>query len=134
MRAIVKKRWDANPDVPWLEPDELKADAFRDLPTSDGLLSIWEIPEASDAERVAIALAATRDSPGDFDYVMFEGSLLQPPAFALKQNSGETPDEGINDWHHDVELLTTRKLADLAQIISKGYKNEYLKRRCKKSS
>ena len=59
-RAIVKKRWDTNPDVPWLEPNELKADVLKDLPTSDGVLSIWEIDEGINPERISIAFGCNQ--------------------------------------------------------------------------
>ena len=64
---------------------------FKDLPTSDGVLSIWEIDEGFNPERISIALAATRRSLDVFDYVVFDGSKLSPPSFSIERKTGETP-------------------------------------------
>ena len=133
LRTIVKKRWDTNPDVPWLEPNELKADVLRDLPTSDGVLSIWEINEEISPERISIALAATRKSLDVFDYVVFDGSELSPPSFNIERTTGETPDEAINGLHFDLQYLTTLKLTSLADIVSKGDKCRILRKQVRKS-
>ena len=122
LRAIVKKRWDTNPDVPWLAPNELKADVLKDLPTSDGVLSIWAIDEGISPKRISIALAATRKSLDVFDYVVFDGSELSPPSFGIERKAGETPDETINGLHHDLQFLTTNRLTSLADIVSRGDK------------
>ena len=133
MRAIIKKRWDTNPDVPWLEPNELKADVLKDLPTSDGALSIWKISEEIGPDRVSIALAATRKSLDVFDYIVFDGSELNPPSFNLEQKTGETPDEDINGLHYDLRSLTTYRLTCLADIVSKGDKFRILKKQVRES-
>ena len=122
LRAIVKKRWDTSPDVPWLKPHELKADVLKDLPASNGALSVWEIDGAINPERISIALAATRKSLAVFDYVIFDGSQLTPLGFNMERKAGETPDEAINELHWDLQFLTTYKLTSLADIVSRGDK------------
>lgn len=131
LRSIAKKRWDINPDVPWLKPNELKADVFKDLPVSDGALSIWKIDERVDAERVSIALAAKRDYLSAVDYVVFDGSVLDTSQFTLQNIAGDTPDGAINDLHFDLQFLTSEKLAELAHIIAKGYKARILQKQVK---
>lgn len=133
LRAIVKRRWDTSPDVPWLEPNELKADVLKDLPASDGMLSIWQIAEGFSPERISIALAATRESLGVFDYVVFDGSELSPPLFSMEHKDGETPDEAINGLHYDLQYLTTNKVTSLADIVSRGDKHRILKKRVRES-
>ena len=133
LRSIAKRRWDTNPDIPWLKPNELKADVFRDLPTSDGALSIWEISGDIAAERIGIALAANRESLDPFDYVVFDGSALRPPDFAIENRAGKTPDEDINGLHYDLQFLTTYKLTALADILSKGYKCRIPQKQVKES-
>ena len=133
LRSITKRRWDTNPDVPWLKPNELKADVLRDLPTSDGVLSIWEIDKGISPERISIALAATRDKIDTIDYVVFDGSKLSSPSFRIERKTGKTPDEAINGLHHDLQFLTTDKLASLAAIVSKGDKSRILEKQIKDS-
>ena len=118
LRTIVKRRWDTAPDVPWLRPNELKADAFRDLATSDGRLSIWELSEEVEANRVV----ATRETLGVVDYVVFDGNELQFAGFSVEKSDGVTPDERINGFHYDIALLTTHRLVALADLLAKGEK------------
>ena len=56
---------------------------------------------------------------------------MQHPDFPMKNNTGGTPDDGINGLHYDLEMLTTHKLAELADIMAKGNKNRILQKRVK---
>lgn len=47
-------------DVPWLEDGELQADVFKDIPTTNGELSIYKVSSDAEVERVLIAIAAGR--------------------------------------------------------------------------
>jgi hypothetical protein len=119
LRSITRSRWDTYPDIPWLELGQLKADVFRDLSTTDGLLSIWEVPEGLTAERIAVAMAATRDNLGPMDIVVFDDLPLQLDVVPDRA-PGDTPDAEVNSFHYDMRHLTVQKLLALAMHMSGG--------------
>ena len=118
LRLIDEKHWYAYPDVHWLNPGELSADVLKDLSTTHGDLSLYDISQGVTAERVAIAMAATRPSVRYLDYVLFDDSVLTTIGLPFKQTPGGTPDSQVNDVHYDAQRITTVKLSDLAHKLS----------------
>ena len=127
LRSISEKRWYTHPDVIWLEQDELQADALADLNTTDGNLSVFQVSENITAERITIALAATRRSVGTAGYVLFEESVLDPLKLELKKTPGKTPDEAVNGVHYNVTHIPAHKLLELAVAILPCQQNTLLK-------
>ena len=119
LRGVKKSRWDTFPDVPWLGQGELKADVFRDLSPENSSLSIWEVPDHFSTERIAVALAATRNHLGPMDFVVFD-DLPQPLDMATEQTLGDTPDREVNSLHYDVQRITAHRLLAVAVHISGG--------------
>ena len=70
-------RWFVNPDIPWLAPGDLQGDSLVDLITEDNALSVYEVRNNVEEERVSVALAATRDRPAKYDYAVFEEERFQ---------------------------------------------------------
>ena len=118
LRLIDEKHWYAYPDVSWLNPGELPADVLKDLSTTQGDLSLYDISQGVAAERIAIALAATRPSVRYIYYVLFYDSILTAIGLSFKQTPGETPDNQVNSVHYDAQQVTTVKLSDLALKLS----------------
>jgi hypothetical protein len=120
LRAVKQGRWAKYPDVPWLAPTELKGDALRDLGTTDGVISVYEVADDDLETRIAVALAATRQKPAVFDYIVFEDTGLAELGVTISStpSHGGTPDSIVNDLHHDVQGFTSEKLNKFAQAIS----------------
>ena len=119
LRTVRQSRWQA-PE--WLGPGvaEVKADALADLQTVNNLLSVYLVESARDVDRIAVALAATRDNLQNVDYVVFDGKGLQDIGVEAMRSSGNTPDYLVNEMHYDIGKLTARQTADLAAVIIKG--------------
>ena len=126
LRSITKKRWDTYPDADWLKPDELKGDVLKDLATSDGDLSIWEISEEFGIDGICTALAAKRDSVKAFDYVIFDEVELQSFGFEVIESLGDTPYDALNNFHRDIKSLTVDNLTALAYVLSNCHKDRIL--------
>lgn len=120
LRAIRQARWFKKPHVDWLEDDELKGDALIDIETENGKLSVYKVTNEANAERISVALAATKDRPSKIDYAMFADSNLKSLGITVKQTEGETPDDEVNMVHYELGDLTVKRLAKLAEIISAG--------------
>ena len=116
LRMIQEKYWYSSVD--WLGPGELPADVFSDLRTEDGNLSVFEVSDGMDADRIVVAVAVGRDPTEDKDYVLLDGTLLDSLGLEVEQTPGETPDQGVNQAHRHISRLTTYKLAALADTIS----------------
>jgi hypothetical protein len=118
LRAIQKSKWYKSPSVPWLPEGSLQADALKDLHTQGNVLSVYLIDdEKKGLERVAVALAATKDTVKEVDYALFDQSLLDKVSIKIKKTAGTTPDGEVNKWHLDLVELTADKIINLANII-----------------
>lgn len=104
----------------WLPGKEPSGDALRDIPTQYGRLSVYRVASKAEGRRVAVALAATRKHVSNLDYIVFDGSDLDSLGIKVEVSAGDTPDETVNELHHDLENLTVKRLARLAEIISAG--------------
>ena len=133
LRLIKEARWYAYPDISWLQPGELQADVLADLGTTRGNLSVFDVSQSIDAERIAIALAARRQSLQALDYIVFDDGILEPLALSATKSGGETPDSGVNAVHYDVQNITAGVLvnlaSELAQIDPTGLSRSSVKRK-----
>ena len=120
LRAINQARWYKKPDVDWLEDGELKGDVLTDIEAKNGKLSVYKVTNEADAERISVALAATRERPDKVDYAVFEDSNLKSLGITINQTKGETPDDKVNTVHYELGDLTVKRIAKLAEIISAG--------------
>ena len=119
-RGIGKKSWwykDLHPDFPWLEQGELFADVFKAIRTKDGSLSVYAVDsDQTYLNRIIAALACTRDSLQDFEYVLVPASVIEEK-FELQETKGNTADDKVNEWHWNIVHLTPSKLTGLAYIF-----------------
>ena len=120
LRLVRQRRWAVFPEIEWLEPGELQADAMLDLQSSGNRLSVYRVDSDADVERVVVALAANRDHVANLDYAVFDDDELLEQGVAVTQLQGETPDDTANMLHHDVGELTVEKLALLARVVGSG--------------
>ena len=118
-----------HPDIPWLAPDELQAAALFDLRTDGNDLSVYEVRDKADEERVVTALAATRDNPQEYGYAVFEGEELSALGVRSVFSDGGTADDRVNGMHRNLIHLTAKQLADLARVISQGEYTRILRKR-----
>ena len=118
-----------HPDIPWLAPGELQAAALIDLRTDGNDLSVFEVRDKADEERVATALAATRENLQEYEYAVFEGEELSALGVRSVFSEGETADDTVNGMHRILIHLTAKQLADLAGVISQGEHTRILKKR-----
>lgn len=116
-----KPLWDRNTSLvqPWLSVDDLAADALHDLRTKENRLSVYIIDSLTQPtlDRLLAAMAACRDVLDKIDYAVFDSQLLAHIDIRLELTKGETPDDEVNDWHHDLVELTASKLATLGTTM-----------------
>ena len=113
-----QRRWDVFPDVQRLQAGKLKADVFSDLRTSGGTLSVFDVTQQVEVDRITVAMAAKRTSVQHVDYVIFEDSVLEHLGLLARSAPGETPDQAVNGVHYNIVDLTADGLLALAHSIS----------------
>ncbi len=122
LRKVRKNKWYKTETTVWLLPGEFQSDLLGDLATSGNKLSVYRVEhDCSNLERVVAALAANCDKIANFDYVLFEDTILKDIGIKSEQTKGETPDETVNNCHLDLIELSAFRLVDLAkQVLNRG--------------
>ena len=118
LRKVRRGKWVKNPVADWPEDSGLHCDALDDMQTRECSLSVYAIMDAADSQRVAVALAATREEISLMDYAVFEGSSLESLGITIRQTKGDTPDIDVNELHYNLGNLTVKRLAQLTEIVS----------------
>lgn len=116
--------WRSVNESAWLddgwEQDIAPADSLQDLRTTDNALSIYLFPKDDGEQierRIAVAMASTKRKIDHYEYVVFDGAVLEPLADQIQEQPGSTPDKGINDLHRDIVQLSAGQLAMLADAV-----------------
>ena len=133
LRQIRRGRWLRYPEVPWLSPDGIQADALLDVGTLENKLSIYEVEGEHDVERVANALAANRKYATNLDYIVFLDNELVKSNVSIENERGETPDELANSLHRDLKELTIDDIGSVTKAMFAGelvriYEKDIIKR------
>jgi hypothetical protein len=130
LRNVRENRWLKSVAVPWLAIGDVPADPLGDLATKENRLSVWEVIDRSNVERIVRALAVNRDKIADMGYVLFDSSLLTAAGINTLTENGMTPDEEANNWHRDLIDLSGNKLVILTKLILEhGESGTVLKKR-----
>lgn len=119
LRCITQARWLKDTAAPFLARGDVPADPFGDLRTKENKFSVWLIEDDQlDLQRVICAIAATREKPDKFDYLLFDLQMLSGVNIEISQTVGDTPDKEINiSFHHDLIDLSGLKLFNLVRAI-----------------
>lgn len=117
VRAIRRSRWTGAFDAAWLAKGDFPADALGDLNTSANAMSVYFLDQHGDLDRLAPALAATKDSFAEFDYAEIDLPFFNQTGIKIKEVLGDTPDTFVNNWHRDLIELSIRNLVDLVGVI-----------------
>lgn len=121
MRAGIRPdRWFVYPEIEWLGPGELQADALIDLRTQGNLLSVFEIDAMVDPERITIAVAAGKQRLDDTGYAMFDRAAVEGLGIEVRRTPAGTADATVNVLHCDLYVRTATMLVALAQVIAQG--------------
>lgn len=120
LRKIRKAKWYKNAALPWLADNEIQADALGDLETKDNRCSFWQISEdKSNLTLVICAVAAGGDAVSNFDFAIFEETLLAEHQIKIEHTPGGSHDRNANEaWHRDLSELSIAKIMALVTIIS----------------
>lgn len=106
--------------IDWLGPGELQADAIDDLRTRGNALSVFEVDDPANVERIAVAVAAGRDDPAEVSYALFDRAGVEALGIQIQGNPGNTGDATVNRFHYDLRNLTAAQLVELANVIARG--------------
>ena len=117
MRVTRQARWFY---LEWLAKGEVQGDALLDLKTTQNKLSVYEVGNGSEEDRIIVALAANREFTDNLDYAIFDGTVLAAINVSITKQDGKTPDRLVDKLHYDLTNLTARKLALLAHAVSLG--------------
>lgn len=100
--------------------EQMRKGPLLDLVPDDNTLSVWYIEDdKSNPERVAVALASTRDTFSNFDYALVDEKLLSALNIKVVQTEGITPDQEANiQWHRDLVDLSDADVIALARTIA----------------
>lgn len=128
---IRKPRWYATAP-PFRGVPDIPADCLADLRIENNELSAWLVDDQqANLNRILTALAATRDSLSNVDYIIFDFGLPGKLNITVRQTKGETPDNHANrSWHYDLTGLSARQVVELAvDMHSSGKKDRLLPRK-----
>lgn len=116
LRVIRKSRWYKQT---WLKEGKAQAIALFDLKSEKNKLSFWHVEETeSNLNQVVAAIAATRDGPSNFDYAVFDQTLLKVIDVQIENTRGQTfHKEADVSWHRDTTNLSAENVAEIANII-----------------
>ena len=132
VRADIRlERWYIHPEITWLPPGEVQADALADLKPKAGSVSVFEVDDKISPERIAIAVAAGRQKPVVMGYAIFDGSTVIQLGLKLQKVYGLTPDDEVNALHYDIQELTGQQLNQLAKTVVCGEITEILSKQVK---
>jgi hypothetical protein len=119
LRHINRSKWYRHDGVAWLRRWDLQADALADLYTKNNALSVYYVPNRGmDLDRLITAIAARRDVPTHFDYVLIDAATITALSIGVAVTLGNTPDAVANALHRDLIELTRDKLSGLVSVIS----------------
>jgi hypothetical protein len=120
LRHVRKGRW-YPPEEPfdWLPQDERPADPLGDLSTRECALSVWELTDdGSNRERVLAAIASTRMTLAQVDYIVFSSEVLDGLGLTVVKSEGDTHDDKANAlWHYDIRRLSDARLVSLGRRL-----------------
>ena len=118
---ITPAKWYRHDGVPWLNEGDVQADALWDLRVSSNLMSAWQIADdKSNLNQVIAALAATRNTLGEFGYALLQQQVVLELQIKFEQTSGKSRDPHANaQWHYDFVQLTASQICALTNEIKK---------------
>jgi len=122
LRAISAKKnrwvWDNLP-LTWLDEGDIPASPLGNLMPKTDKLSVYEITDdRSSINRIATALAVSKQKLDVIEYIVFEESVLTEIGIEMdKQAPGETYDPDVNLWHRDLVNISANKLVALVKRI-----------------
>ena len=116
-------RWREDPtESEWLGEAEIPADPVCAWDTEKNTMSVFIADSGiRTVEQLAAAIAATRASLQDFEYVMFESDDLKCAGLQLAEAEGKTADVASNRLHRNLVNISAQKLVALtARIRQRG--------------
>lgn len=117
-----------SPDIQWLQPGELQADALLDLRTMGNELSLWDVSDLSVEQRVAVALAANRNNLDHLDYAVLDVGEPRPLRSSMREETGNTPDSVANALHVNLYNVTVEVVSRLASMIAVSAQKRILRK------
>ena len=118
VRQISRGLWKSGPQM---NSDDIRADAFGCLRTSNDTLSVWQCNSSEgDISEVVLAIASTMDPIEGMFVVLIKESDLNSDdiAFEPTPEETETPIEELRERHFNLINLTTKQLCCLARHIA----------------
>jgi hypothetical protein len=120
----------------WVEtegraPHDFPADVIGDLRTTGDQVSVYEVTDAIDAQRIAIAVAAGKRQPDQTGYAVFDRSAVERLGIQVERTAGETIDAAVNGTHYNLHIGTAGKLLEFAGVVASGRVVPILKKRVK---
>lgn len=110
-------------------PGETQADAVDDLRTKGNALSVFEVDDPANVERIVVAFASGRMNPDHIGFAVFDGDAVGRLGIQIQKTPGSTADAAVNALHHDLQQLTASQLAGLANIVAGGTTDQILRKR-----
>ena len=103
---------------------------MRDLSTKENTLSLYEVDDPANIERIVVAFAAGRPDLDDIGFVVFHATPSEL-GIRVERTPGRTPDVAIDPLHRNLEELTAARLAILAAAMFPGSRDERTKKELK---
>ncbi len=116
LRKLLKKRhWDVKD---WLRTEDVQADVLKDFRTDDNELSVYLVEhDRSNLERIVAALALNTQHVQVVDIALIDEAVLNKFNIEFNDDSGNTKDAQVNEWHRNLVRLNVRKVANLVGTI-----------------
>lgn len=115
LRVMKQSRWIM---LDWMPAGAIQSDALLDLRTADNMLSTFRFRNNDEFESIVVGLASNRNKIENLDYVILDESEIHSAGIIPVQINGNTPCDGANLLHCDLQELTVEKVVKLAEIIS----------------
>ena len=109
----------------WLPEGDVPADPVCDFRTVENKASVWKIENAQEDQclfpimRIAVAVAARRDSVGSLDYFLLDSAAVDAVGIEVcKDTNGKSADRELNESiHYNLEKISAGKLTELVSTV-----------------
>lgn len=130
LRTVRLNRWLKQAAESYLAVNDVPADPFGDLQTTENLLSVWELADdRSNLERIVRAVAVGKQKIDHTGYLIFDSERLTSSGIAILSNKGTTADVDANQWHRDLVLSGNKLLALVGVLFRHSESGTLLKKR-----
>lgn len=123
IRVINRAYWPDDDDIiKGYDINNLGANTItQELRTKDNTLSLWAVDNTED---VVLAMVSNATKIDDMCTLRIDDEIIENNNLEVKNESGNSRIQDLNEFHYNIKNLTYKKLADVSKVILEALKSE----------